>query len=71
MKFPLLKLLRRENSTAARRERQDQIERVFTESLRVLSTMLKTAADDLERKRLERSGYEAQDKFLKRDDTKS
>jgi hypothetical protein len=70
MKFPLLKLLSRENSTAARRERQDQIERMFTESLRALSKMLKSAADQLERKRLERSGYEPQDKFLKRQDPK-
>lgn len=70
MRFPLLKLLRRENSSAARRERQDQIERMFTESLRVLSTMLKSAADNLERKRLDRAGYEPQDKFLKRQDPK-
>lgn len=70
MRFPLLKLLRRENSTAARRERQDQLEKLFTESLRGLSTLLKSAADNLERKRLERSGYEPQDKFLKRHDPK-
>ena len=68
MRFPLLKLLTRENSTAAKRERQDQLERMFTESLRALSTLLKSAADSLERKRLERSGYEPQDKFLKRQD---
>ena len=68
MRFPLLKYLRRENSTAARRERQQQIERLFTEGLRTLSTLLKTAADRLEKQRLERSGYETQDKFLKRHD---
>ena len=68
MRFPLLKLLRRENSSAARRERQEQIERLFTEGLRTLSTLLKTAADSLEKQRLERSGYGPQDKFLKRHD---
>ncbi len=68
MPFPLLKLLRRENSTAAQRERQDQIERIFTEGLRTLSGLLKQAADNLEKKRLERSGYEPQGKFLKRHD---
>ena len=70
MRFPLLKLLRRENSGAAKRERQEEIERMFTQSLRALSTLLKSAADNLERKRLERSGYEPQDKFLKRQDPK-
>ncbi len=70
MRFPLLKLLRRENSTAAKRERQDQLERMFTTSLRALSTLLKSTADNLERRRLERSGYESQDKFLKRQDPK-
>ena len=68
MRFPLLKLLRRENSSAARRERQDQLERLLTEGLRTLSGMLKGAADNLERQRLERSGHEPQDKFLKRHD---
>ena len=68
MRFPLLKLLQRENSSAARRERQEQLERLFTDGLRTVSTLLKKAADNLERQRLERSGYEAQDKFLKRDD---
>ena len=70
MRFPLIKLLRRENSSAARRERQDELERLFTQSLRALSTLLKSTADSLERKRLERSGYEPQDKFLKRQDPK-
>lgn len=68
MRFPLLAFLRKENSTAARRERHDQLERLFTEGLRTLSTLLKSAADNLERQRLERSGYERQDKFLKRHD---
>lgn len=70
MRFPLLKLLRRENSSTARRERQEQLEKLFTEGLRTLSTLLRHAADNLEKKRLERSGYEAQDKFLERHDPK-
>jgi hypothetical protein len=68
MRFPLLKLFRKENSSAARRERQEQLERLLTDGLRTLSGMLKSAADNLEKQRLERSGYERQDKFLKRHD---
>ncbi len=68
MRFPLLSFLRKENSAPARRERQEQLERLLTEGLRTLSGMLKSAADTLERQRLERSGYEKQDKFLKRHD---
>lgn len=68
MRFPLLTLLRRENTSAARRERQDQLERLFSQSLRTLSGLLKQAADQIEAKRLERSGYERQEKFLERHD---
>ena len=68
MRFPLLRFLSKENSSAARRERQEQLERLLTEGLRTLSGLLKSAADNLERQRLERSGYEKQDKFLKRHD---
>ena len=68
MRFPLLKLFKRENTSAARRERQDQLERLFSQSLRTLSTLLKAAADEIETKRLTRSGYEKQEKFLKRHD---
>ena len=70
MRFPLLKFFKRENSTAARRERQEQLERLFTEGLRTVSTLLTKAADNLEKQRLERSGYETQGKFLKRHDDK-
>jgi hypothetical protein len=68
MRFPLFNFLRRENSSAARREREQQIERMFTQGLRTLADLLKQAADRLERQRLERSGYEDQGKFLKRHD---
>lgn len=70
MRFPLLKLFRRENTSAAARERQDQLERLLSQGLRTLSALLKTAADQVEAKRLERSGYERQEKFLERHDPK-
>ncbi|MEW6430824.1 MAG: hypothetical protein AB1730_04890 [Myxococcota bacterium] len=66
MRLPLL--FRRENSSAARRERQAQLERAVTEGLRRLSDLLKTVADQIEARRLERRGYEQQDRFLERTD---
>lgn len=64
MRFPLF--FRREQSDAARRERQAQLERRLTEGLRLLSGMLQKLADNLEAQRLHRSGYEAQERFLER-----
>lgn len=68
MRLPLL--FRRENSSAARRERQAQLERALTEGLRKLSEVLKTTADLIEARRLEKRGYEQQDRFLERTDDK-
>lgn len=66
MRLPLL--FRRENSSAARRERQAQLERAVTEGLRRLSDLLKTAADQIEARRLEKRGFEQQERFLERTD---
>ncbi len=66
MRLPLL--FRRENSSAARRERQAKVERALTDGLRRLSDVLKTAADVIEARRLERRGYESQEQFLERSD---
>lgn len=68
MRLPLL--FRRENSSAARRERQAQLERALTEGLRKLSEVLKTTADLIEARRLEKRGYEQQERFLERSDDK-
>lgn len=68
MRLPLL--FRRENSSAARRERQAQLERALTEGLRKLSEVLKTTADLIEARRLEKRGYEQQERFLERTDDK-
>lgn len=64
MRLPLL--FRRENSSAARRERQAKLERALTEGLRRLSDVLKSTADLIEARRLERRGYEQQERFLER-----
>jgi hypothetical protein len=64
MKFPLF--FRREQSDAARRERQEQLERRLTQGLRAMSTLLQKLADNLEAQRLHRSGHEEQDRFLER-----
>lgn len=64
MRLPLL--FRRENSSAAQRERVDQVERALTEGLRRLSAIFKQAADVIEARRLERGGYEQQERFLER-----
>jgi hypothetical protein len=70
MRFPLLSLFKRsENSTAAKRERQSERERMLTEGLRTLSKLAMELADRLEKQRLAREGYEPQDQYLKRTDT--
>jgi hypothetical protein len=66
MRLPLL--FRRENSSAARREREEQLQRAVTEGLRKLSDLLKQAADVIEARRLEKRGYETQERFLERTD---
>jgi uncharacterized protein (DUF1778 family) len=64
MRLP--QLFRRENSSAAKRERQEQLERAVTDGLRRLSHVLKQAADLIEKQRLARSGYETKQDFLQR-----
>ena len=64
MRLP--QLFRRENSSAARQERQARLERALTEGLRRLSHVLEQAADLIEKQRLSRSGYETKKDFLQR-----
>ena len=61
-----LRFFRKENSSPARREREEQLERALVDGFRKLSNMLKKAADLIEAKRLERGGYDKQEKFLER-----
>lgn len=61
-----LRFFRKENSSPARREREEQIERAVVDGFRKLSEMLKKTADFIEAKRLERGGYDKQEKFLER-----
>lgn len=64
MRLPLL--FRRENSDAARREREEAVEKVLTEGLRKLSQALTKLADVIEQRRLERGGYKPPGEFLER-----
>jgi hypothetical protein len=64
MRLPLL--FRRENSSAAVRERKDAVEKALTQSLRKLSDVMKKLADVIETRRLERGGYPEQEAFLER-----
>ena len=61
-----LRLFRRENSSAARREREERFEKAVVEGFRTLSDLLKVAADAIEKKRLERQGYKEPEQFLER-----
>jgi hypothetical protein len=64
MKFP--PLFRRERSTQAQLEAQEQMEKLLTDSMRTLSQLLTRAADLLEAQRLNRKGYGEQERFLER-----
>ena len=64
MRLPLP--FRRENSSAAQREREAAVEKVVTEGLRSLATLLQSLAGHIEKRRLERDGYEKQDTYLER-----
>ncbi len=67
MKFPLL--FSRERSTAAAQARQAQAEKLLAESLRMLGQIFSKLADAVEAQRLERAGYERQEKYLERTET--
>lgn len=66
----LIDRLRTENSVAARTERREQVERVLTQSLRSVGTLMTKLADLIERQRLQRGGYAPQERFLERDKPK-
>ncbi len=64
MRFPFP--FRKENSSAAAREREEKLQKALSEGLRTLGLMFQRAADTIEKKRLERQGYAKQDRFLER-----
>jgi hypothetical protein len=66
----LIDRLRKENSVAARTERRAQVERVLTQSLRSMGTLMTKLADLIERQRLQRGGYAQQERFLERNKPK-
>lgn len=57
---------RKENSSAARREREEQLQKALAEGLRTVGHLFARAADFIEKQRLERQGYEKQERFLER-----
>ncbi len=59
-------LFRRENTSAAARERQERVERALTDGLRTLSSVLKQVADAVEQRRLQRNGFQQQERTLER-----
>jgi hypothetical protein len=61
-------LFKRETSDAARRERVEELERAVTQSLRTLASTFTTLANMIEQRRLQRAGYEKQERFLERTD---
>lgn len=61
-----MRLFRREESDAARRERVEQVERAVVDGFRALADVLRRAADVLERRRLSRHGYPEQERYLER-----
>ncbi len=62
-------LFRRETSDAARRERMEEVERQVTQSLRSIAGAFTSLANMIEQRRLQRAGYEKQERFLERTDT--
>lgn len=66
-----LRFFRKEDSAASRHERREAMERRIVENFRTMAGALQKMADFIERRRLERQGYEQRDPgFLQRSDPK-
>lgn len=63
MPFPFF---RQDTSLPAQHERRARIERAVADGFRRLSSVLTRAAEVIEARRLERHGYEKQEKYLER-----
>ena len=70
MALGFLTRFRRENSSVARREREEAIAKAITTGLRTLSGLISSIADRVESQRLRDSGYTRQNSFLERTDKK-
>lgn len=64
MKFP--QLFKRGKGGVSVQPTQDRAQKAFVDSLRALSRVFSKLADLVEKQRLERAGYEQQDKYLER-----
>lgn len=64
MKFPLL--FRRERSAEARLKAQADLERALAEGLRGMGNLFTRAAELIEAQRLQRKGFERQERYLER-----
>jgi len=61
-----LRFFKKENSDAAKREREEKIEKALAQGFRALAEIFKKSAELIEARRLEKGGYEKQEKFLER-----
>lgn len=61
-----LRMFRGETSSAAQRERREQFEKALADGFRTLSQLFQKTAELIEQQRLQRGGYEKQEKFLER-----
>ncbi len=61
-----LRLFKGESSSAAQRERREQVEKALADGFRTLSQLFQRTAELIEQQRLRRSGYEKQEQFLER-----
>jgi hypothetical protein len=59
-------LFRKEKSPLSRAAREEKLERALADGFRTLADLFRKSADVLEARRLERKGYEKQEKFLER-----
>ncbi len=65
-----MRIFRGESSSAAQRERREQLEKALADGFRTLSKLFQRTAELIEQQRLQRGGYEKQEKFLERSDRK-
>lgn len=64
MKFPAL--FRKDSTHLAAPDAQDRAEKLLADSFRLLGQVCGKVADLIETQRLQRSGYEKQERFLER-----
>ncbi|MGV3619531.1 MAG: hypothetical protein ACO1OB_01870 [Archangium sp.] len=65
-----LRIFKGETSSVAQRERREQLEKALADGFRTLSQIFQKTAELIEQQRLQRGGYEKQEKFLERSEPK-